>query len=64
MGRNHFSKHGGPYFINDGLSKHDHDHKPGVPHEDIKPNKTIFYSVMAGFTVILITIGFVLNSLS
>ena len=22
MGRNHFSKHGGPYFINDGISKH------------------------------------------
>ena len=22
MGRNHFSKHGGPYFINDGYSRH------------------------------------------
>jgi hypothetical protein len=22
MTRNHFSKHSGPYFINDGLSKH------------------------------------------
>jgi len=21
--RNHFSKHGGPYFINDGITKHD-----------------------------------------
>jgi hypothetical protein len=22
MGRNYFSKHGGPYFINDGLTRH------------------------------------------
>ena len=64
MGRNHFSKHGGPYFINDGLSKHDHHHKPGVSHEDIKPSKTIFYSIMIGFAVILTVVGFTLNSLS
>lgn len=30
MGRNYFSKHGGPYFINDGLSRHSEpDNKPG-----------------------------------
>jgi hypothetical protein len=22
MGRNYFSKHGGPYFVNDGFSRH------------------------------------------
>ena len=64
MGRNHFSQQGGPYFINNGFSKHDHNHKPGGSHEDIKPDKTIFYSIMIGFVVILVTIGFVLNSLS
>ena len=37
MGRNYFSKYGGPCFLNDGFSKHDHDHKPGETHEDIKP---------------------------
>jgi hypothetical protein len=37
MGRNYFSKYGGPCFRNDGFSKHDHDHKPGETHEDIKP---------------------------
>jgi hypothetical protein len=26
MGRNYFSRHGGPYFINDGVSQHDHHH--------------------------------------
>jgi hypothetical protein len=63
MGRNHFSSCGGPYFINDGFSKHT-DHKPGVSHDDIKPSKTIFYSIMIGFAVILTVVGFTLNSLS
>jgi hypothetical protein len=38
MGRNHFSKHGGPYFINDGFSRH----------LDTKPaplNKEFFYLI-------------------
>ena len=37
MGRNYFSKYGGPCFINNGFSSHEHDHKPGETHEDIKP---------------------------
>lgn len=41
MGRNYFSKHGGPYFINDGVSQHDH-HTPGHTHEDIKPSNLIY----------------------
>jgi hypothetical protein len=63
MGRNHFSQHGGPYFINDGFSKHN-DPKPGISHDDIKLSKTIFYSIMIGFAVILTVVGFTLNSLS
>jgi hypothetical protein len=46
MGRNYFSKHGGPYFINDGLSKHNHQHDE--PH-DIKPD----------YAAIFLAIGFV-----
>ena len=36
MGRNYFSKHGGPYFINDGLSRHS-DNKSATP------DKSLFY---------------------
>jgi hypothetical protein len=36
MGRNHFSKHGGPYFINDGFSRHS-DNEPAPL------NKGFFY---------------------
>lgn len=61
MARNHFSKHGGPYFINEGFSKQDHDHKPGVSHEDIKPDKKVFYSITMGFVVLLLTIGITLT---
>jgi hypothetical protein len=51
MGRNYFSKHGGPYFINDGISKH-HDHTPGHTHEDIKPSNLI-YGLLAILCVLL-----------
>jgi hypothetical protein len=48
MGRNHFSRAGGPYFINDGLSKH-HDHdKP----EHIKPDTNLFY----GLTILFVSL--------
>jgi hypothetical protein len=52
MGRNYFSKHGGPYFINDGLSKHTHSHEE--PH-DIKPDYT---SVFIAIGFVTITVGF------
>lgn len=52
MGRNYFSKAGGPYFINDGFSKHDHDHTPGHTHEDIKPSNLI-YGLLAVLCVLL-----------
>lgn len=42
MGRNYFSRHGGPYFINEGVSKHHDHHTPGHIHEDIKPSNLIY----------------------
>lgn len=50
MGRNYFSKHGGPYFINDGFSRH--SDKPYI-----KPDKGFFYFIVAGFAIGLGTIG-------
>jgi hypothetical protein len=61
MGRNYFSKHGGPYFINNGFSKHDHHHSSDS-HEDIKPDKVLFFSITIGFVLILTVIVAVLNS--
>jgi hypothetical protein len=45
MGRNHFSKHGGPYFINDGFSRH-LDNKPVAPLD-----KGFFYLIALFFTI-------------
>lgn len=53
MGRNYFSKHGGPYFINNGLSKHTHHHDD--PH-DIKPDRALFLSLLLGVPIGLITL--------
>jgi hypothetical protein len=58
MTRNHFSKHNGPYFINDGLSHH----VPTKPQEDIKPDKKVFHFVILMFGILLTTIGVVLYS--
>jgi hypothetical protein len=52
MGRNYFSRHGGPYFINDGVSQHDHHHKPGHTHEDIKPSNLI-YGLLGAIAILL-----------
>lgn len=57
MGRNYFSKHGGPYFINDGFTRHEHDHKPDSPHEDIKPSPNLFYGLTIGFVSFILVIG-------
>jgi hypothetical protein len=48
MTRNHFSRHGGPYFINDGLSSHNE--------EDIKPDKGLLLSIAIGGSIMLITL--------
>jgi hypothetical protein len=52
MGRNYFSKHGGPYFINDGLSKHTHHHDDP---NHIKPD---YVSVFIAIGFVTITVGF------
>jgi hypothetical protein len=57
MGRNYFSKHGGPYFRNDGFSRHDHDHKPGETHEDIEPLPNLFYGFAMALIVVILGIG-------
>jgi hypothetical protein len=56
MGRNYFSKHGGPYFINDGFSNH--ANKPSI--EKDKQNQKFFYGLLSislfvilGFVVLL-----------
>ena len=53
MGRNHFSRAGGPYFINNGFSKHTHSHDD--PH-DIKPDRALLLSLLVGIPIWLITI--------
>jgi hypothetical protein len=49
MGRNHFSRAGGPYFINDGFTRH--ADKP----YDI-PSKGFFYLILSGFVITLAAI--------
>ena len=53
MGRNYFSKHGGPYFINDGLSKHSHHHDDP---EDSGSERALILSVCVGTAIVLITL--------
>ena len=64
MGRNYFSKSGGPYFINDGFSKHDHSHKPGSNHEHIKPDTNLFYGLTILFISLLAFIAITLIALN
>jgi hypothetical protein len=47
MGRNHFSQQGGPYFINDGFSRHDRHHT----HEEVKPSNRI-YGLLAALAIL------------
>ena len=60
MGRNYFSKHGGPYFINDGFTRHEHDHKSDSPHEDINLSPNLFYGLTIGFVSFILGIGITL----
>jgi hypothetical protein len=65
MGRNHFSRAGGPYFINNGFSNHtDHDHKEGSNHQHPKPDTKLFYGLVIGFLSLLAIIGIALVILS
>lgn len=60
MGRNYFSKHGGPYFINDGFSRHTHHHDDP---NDIKPDNSGFYILTIGFVSAIVLIGISLTLL-
>ena len=57
MVRNHFSKHGGPYFINDGLSKHTHHHDDTNQNE---LDKGLALFIAIGFLSLLAVISIVL----
>lgn len=57
MPRNHFSQKGGPYFINNGFSKH--SHSP----EDIKPDRIVVASIIIGFGIVFVIIASLLSSL-
>ena len=64
MGRNYFSKAGGPYFINNGFSKHDdHDHNESSNHEHTKPDPNLFYGLSIGFLSLLVVISIALIAL-
>lgn len=61
MGRNYFSKHGGPYFINDGFTHHA---KPKQEHEGfVKPDPNLFYGLTIGFVSVILAIGITLVAL-
>jgi hypothetical protein len=49
MGRNHFSRAGGPYFINDGFTRH-----ADKPYDT--PSKGFFYLILSGFVITLAAI--------
>lgn len=51
MGRNHFSRHGGPCFINNGFSMHS-ENTPGHDHEDTKASNLV-YSLLGLVCVLL-----------
>jgi len=60
MGRNHFSKAGGPYFINDGFSKHTHSHEDP---NHIKPDRILLASILIGFGIVFTIVASLLSSL-
>jgi hypothetical protein len=53
MGRNYFSKHGGPYFINDGF----HSQTPKTFNQKDKENQMLFYGLLS--TSVFVILGFV-----
>jgi hypothetical protein len=60
MGRNYFSKHGGPYFINDGFSNH--ANKPSI--EKDKQNQKFFYGLTLGCLFVILGVIALLSSLA
>jgi hypothetical protein len=60
MGRNHFSRAGGPYFINDGFSQHTHSHED-PNHNELDKGLALFIAI--GLLSLLAIISIVLISL-
>jgi hypothetical protein len=60
MGRNYFSKHGGPYFINDGFS----NHAPKTSIEKDKENQKFFYCLTLGCLFVILGVIVLLHSLA
>jgi hypothetical protein len=55
MGRNYFSRHGGPYFINNGFSQHhDHDHNELSNHEHSKQDPEHVFIAIAFLSLVAI----------
>ena len=53
MGRNYFSKHGGPYFINDGFTRH------GInsSEKDNKSEQKVFYTLTIVLVSVILFVG-------
>jgi hypothetical protein len=60
MGRNYFSKYGGPYFINDGFTHHVKPQSQLEPEEYIKPSPNLFYGLTIGFVSLILGVGITL----
>lgn len=58
MTRNYFSRHGGPYFRNNGFSQHKEEHVKIK--EYIKPDPNPFYGLTIAFIVLILGIGIAL----
>jgi hypothetical protein len=54
MGRNYFSKYGGPCFINNGLTAH-HDHEENDS-KDTGSDKALLLSLLVSVPIVLITL--------
>ena len=53
MGRNHFSRHGGPYFINNGFSNHTHSHDDP---NHTEPDRALLLSLLVAVPIMIITL--------
>jgi hypothetical protein len=60
MGRNYFSKAGGPYFINDGFTHHTEN----INKTPIKPDIKVFYGLTTVFVSLILGIGIALYFLN
>ena len=56
MGRNYFSKHGGPYFINDGFSHHSESLDKNTPEPEHVFIAIGFVFVVIAFSIVMIVL--------